>query len=159
MTLQILRLVVHIKTYACFKTLLTFCITFYDTPLLLEVIPSVFVWCHESLDYCVETVSLFEELYTCYDDSPQIEENVRAVARNFLQIVVPQCALRVVDEDRIEARSHLVAGMNCVAEILGPLFDSTLSEYLRLHDPALDESVQFLLKATGHSLKQQQFTP
>ncbi|KAL7717617.1 Importin N-terminal domain-containing protein [Entamoeba marina] len=148
-TSSILQCISQLNMSYELEVLVNFCIKFYNTPLLLAVSPVLMKYCKQSIEYCVVVMNFFEEMYMCYDDTPELTERLQLLCLEYLKILLLQCIVKSNDDDVIVLRSELRSGLNCVAEILGDKYKGVLEEILltNKNNGPLQESVCFVWEA------------
>ncbi|EAL51592.2 hypothetical protein EHI8A_094200 [Entamoeba histolytica HM-1:IMSS-B] len=149
MTTQVIQLIILLQTPNALQTLINFSIAFYDAPILIDIIPVLLQYCSTSLENCVDVMEFFEEMYTLYDDTPELESSLQKFSIEYLKILIPLCCVHSFDDESIVTRSKLRAGLNCISEISNSLYFDCLKSFLiqNQSNQMVVESICFLWEA------------
>ncbi|ELP87914.1 hypothetical protein EIN_275010 [Entamoeba invadens IP1] len=136
------------NTSSSLEVLVTFAISFYDTPHLQQVMPILLTYCRESLEYSSDVMCFFEEMFTLFEETPTLQALMQSFSAEYLKILIVECCVSDADDEVVATRSKLRSGLCSVKEMCNDYFNILTTALLQYKDnPRVIESVCFLWEA------------
>ena len=130
-TQRILQKIVPSGTFAALQTMSDIIITFYDHQIVQWLLPIILKYCQLSLDFCVDILDMFDELYTTFDET-EFPNLYSDFAFTYLQIVLPFCIVKSLDDEVIELRSKLRPSFLSIRSMIDNDDSTRFEQFLRM---------------------------
>lgn len=131
-TERIIQKVMQMRTFNSLKTLIDFVISFYDNQSINFVLQVILEYCKLSLDFCVDALELFDEIFTLIDEMEGMEEMYSNFTFEYLKIVLPFCVIKSMDDETIETRSKLRGSFMAIQSLICYNESTKFVDYLRM---------------------------
>ena len=145
MTERIINKIIPLNVFQSLKVLIDFVITFYDNEIITSILPMILQYCQFSLEFCIDTLALFDEIQTIFfpdedeEDSPiedqhqlqQFQITFANFSFEYLKIVLPFCVVKSIDDEVIEIRSKLRGSFMTIKSMICFFEHSKFEEYLK----------------------------